>query len=542
MKKVTLLLILISAAALSGAQSAKGKPKLVVGIVVDQMRNDYLQRFEDLYGEGGFRRMMAEGFYCANHHFSYVPTSTGPGHASIYTGTTPSIHGIVANNWFDPRTSEDVYCTQDKSVKTIGIENADGQMSPANLQTTTITDELRLFWNMRSKVVGVSLKDRGAILPAGRTGTAYWYSKGKFISSSWYMGALPDWVNKFNSKNLPETYIQSGWSLLLKQERYSASLPDDSPYEKTFAGEEKPVFPKNLVKLTEENGPDFVIKNTPYGNTLVFEFAKAAMTAEGLGKDDVTDFLAVSFSTPDYMGHATGIRTVEIQDMYLRLDAELAQFFSFLDSEVGEGKYSVFLTADHGAAEVPNYALSQKLPAGYIDEKGMKADLDSILTEFHPLGGALLSRVEESCLFFNREKFKESGLNYTEVCENIARAVRNMNGIYNAYTGESIISGGGSNEFPRLQLNRGLYPPVVPDVIWVASSGWISYGPVGTTHGSPWRYDTHIPLLMYGSGVQKGMTYRETNIRDIAPTFSMLLGIPLPSGSTGAPVIEALRP
>ncbi len=523
------------------AQNTEGKPRLVVGIVVDQMRNDYLKRYENLYGEGGFSRMMKEGFYCANHHFSYVPTSTGPGHASVYTGTTPSIHGIVANNWYDPRMRQDIYCTQDKSVKTIGADNADGQMSPVNLQTTTITDELRLFWNFRSKVVGISLKDRGAILPAGRTGTAYWYSKSSFISSSWYMNELPEWVVKFNSQKLPEKYIQSGWSLLLAPERYTASLPDDSPYEKKFAGEDKPVFPKNLQKLTEENGADFVIKNTPYGNTLVFEFAKTVVVSEGLGKDPITDFLAVSFSTPDYMGHAAGIRAVEIQDMYLRLDAELAAFFSFLDKEVGKGKYSVFLTADHGAAEVPNFALSHKLPAGFIDEKGMKAQLDSILLEIHPFGGALLDRVEESCLFFNKEKLKESGLEYTALCEKIARAIRNLDGIYNAYSGESIIWGGGSNEFPRQHLNRGLYPPVAPDVIWVHSSGYIPYGPVGTTHGSPWRYDTHVPLLMFGKGINKGKTNRETNIRDIASTLSMLLGVPLPSGSTGIPVSEALQ-
>jgi predicted AlkP superfamily pyrophosphatase or phosphodiesterase len=540
MKYFIALVSIVAASLAAKAQSTDGKPRLVVGIVVDQMRNDYLQRYEDLYGSGGFKRMMNDGFYCANHHFSYVPTSTGPGHASVYTGTTPSVHGIVANNWYDPRTREDMYCAQDKSVKTVGADNADGQMSPVNLQTTTITDELRLFWNFKSKVIGISIKDRGAILPVGRTGTAYWYSKGSFISSSWYMNELPQWVVNFNKQNYPGKYIKTGWSLLLEPERYSASLPDDSPYEKKFAGEEKPVFPKNLKKLTEENGPDFVIKSTPYGNTLVFDFAKAAINAEGLGKDAITDFLAISFSTPDYMGHAAGIRAVEIQDMYLRLDAELAEFFSYLDKEVGVGQYSVFLTADHGAAEVPNYALDNKLPAGYIDEKGMKVLLDSMLTEIHPLGGSLLDRVEESCLFFNKENLKESGLDYTELCENIARRVRNLDGIYNAYTGESVIWSGGSDEFPHKQLNRGIYPPVAPDVIWVHLSGYISYGPVGTTHGSPWRYDTHIPLLMYGNGIEKGSTYRETNIRDIAPTFSMLLGIPLPSGSTGQVVHEAI--
>jgi predicted AlkP superfamily pyrophosphatase or phosphodiesterase len=505
------------------------------------MRNDYLHRYEELYGEGGFRRMMREGFVCANHHFSYMPTYTGPGHASVYTGTTPSGHGIVSNNWYDPITGQDMYCAQDKGVKTVGIDNADGQMSPRNLQSTTISDELRLFWNMRSKVVGISLKDRGAILPAGRSGTAYWYSKGRFISSTWYMKDLPPWVKRFNERDLPARYVKQGWEPLLPLKSYYASLPDNNPYERKFAGEDTPTFPKDLKKLTKENGADYVIKSTPYGNTLLLEFARAAIEAEGLGSDDITDLLAVSFSTPDYMGHAYGPRAVEVQDMYLRLDKELAGFFEYLDQRIGVGNYTVFLTADHGGAEVPAYMLEQKLPAGYLKEKEMAAAIADLLEQRWPGSSRWLRKVDEYGLFLHADSVYHADEELDDVCEYLASRIRRMDGIYNAYATEPILAGMAGEHFPMGHLYRGLYPPLAPDVVWIARSGWMAYGPVGTTHGAPWRYDTHAPLLFMGHGVKPGRTTRETQIRDIAPTLSMMLHIPLPSAATGTPIHELLR-
>jgi len=537
--KIYKLFIAFLFPAFVNAQVSADKPKLIVGIMVDQMRNDYLFRFEDGYGEGGFKRLMKDGYYCANHHFSYTPTSTGPGHASVYTGTTPSVHGIVGNNWYDPLTKEGMYCVQDKSVRTVGIANADGQMSPRNLQTTTITDELRLFWNMRSKVVGVALKDRGAILPAGKLGTAYWFSKSDFISSSYYMENLPAWVVKFNKENRVQKYIDAGWKPNLSLDAYTASLPDDNPYEKILAGEGKPVMPKNFKALAEENGAAELVKLSPYGNTITFDFAKAALVNEELGKDEITDFLAVSFSSPDYIGHAYGPRAVEVQDMYLKFDQELEDFLKFLDREVGKGAYLVFLTADHGAAEVATFSMDINLPGGMLNTKSLLAQFQILMEEIHPEGLNLIENLGDERLYFDRERVKAAGLNVDDLAQTVADKIARLEGVYAAYPSRDVIMGGAQN-FPLLQLQRGLHPTFAGDVVWVLKSGYLDYGKTGTTHGSPWRYDTHSPMFFFGKGVTPGITYRETNIRDIAPTISMMLNLPLPSGSTGNPIESLL--
>ncbi len=530
--------LLIAAAQFAAkAQPSNERPKLVVGIVVDQLRNDYLQRYGDQF-TGGFKRMLDEGFYCANNHFSYVPTYTGPGHASVYSGTTPAVHGIAANNWYDPRTKEGMYCVQDKSVRTIGIDNADGQMSPLNLKTTTITDELMLSLNFRSKVIGMSIKDRGAILPAGHLGKAFWYSKGQFISSSFYYDALPDWVNDFNDRKLVDTYLTKTWNLLLPLDQYTSSLPDDSPYETKWVGEQASLMPKNLSALVEANGKDNVFKRSPYGNTILIDLAQAAVKAEQMGKDADTDFLCISFSTPDYMGHAMGARALEVQDMYLRLDRELGAFFDFLDKEVGKGQYTVFLTADHGVADVPQFSIDNQLPGGYIDAKAIQGRILEQLEGHHAQGATFVEKVEEDRVFLNRKAISDAGADFTEVRDLLIRALRNEPGIYNAYPTEDILRVGGGTEFPLKQLTRGLYPPLAGDIAVLGNSGWISYGPTGTTHGSAWTNDTHVPLIFFGKGVPKGRTYRETNIRDIASTLSMLLNVSLPSGNTGSPILE----
>jgi predicted AlkP superfamily pyrophosphatase or phosphodiesterase len=523
------------------AQDTDDRPKLVVGIVVDQMRNDYLTRYADLYGEGGFKRLMNDGFYGANHRFSYMPTTTGPGHASVYTGTTPAIHSIVANDWYDPVSKQEMYCVEDRSVKTIGLNNAAGQMSPKNLKTTTVTDELKLFWNQRSKVIGVSLKDRGAVLPAGHLADgAYWYKDKKFISSSYYMDELPPWVNDFNNLNLVDTFLAKGWQPLLAKSIYTASLPDNNVYESIYEGEKYPTLPKDLVDLTEQNDPDEVFKRSPWGNSLVLEFGLAALINEGLGQDDITDFLALSFSSPDIAGHAYGPRSLEIQDMYLKLDNDLSMFFQFLDKYVGKGKYTVMLTADHGAADVAQYSIDNNLPGGYFDRKASKDLLEEILLSYDSLGVELIEEMEGNHLFFNREKLKEAEIAGQDLADYLAYEMSRMPGIYGAYSANRVRMSG-SSEFPIANLQRGLHPSLSGDVLFVMESGWMRYGNTGTTHGSPWVYDQHVPLLLYGFGVEKGKIYRETNIRDIAPTLSVIMGVPFPSGTTGSPIIEAIE-
>ncbi|MFT5595911.1 MAG: putative AlkP superfamily pyrophosphatase or phosphodiesterase [Flammeovirgaceae bacterium] len=523
------------------AQGTDNRPKLVVGIVVDQMRNDFLSRYADLYGEGGFKRLMEDGFYGANHRFSYTPTITGPGHASVYTGTTPAVHAIVANDWYDPISKKGMYCVEDKSVKSVGVDKAAGQMSPKNLKTTTVTDELKLFWNQKAKVIAVSLKDRGAVLPGGHLADgAYWYKDKKFITSSYYMDELPEWVNDFNNRNLVDTYFVKGWQPLLATSLYTASLPDNNPYESLYEGEKYPVLPKDLADLAKQNDPEEVLKRSPWGNSLILEFGLAAVIKEELGQDDITDFLALSFSSPDYMGHAYGPRSLEVQDMYLRLDNDLSEFFDFLDSYVGKGQYTIMLTADHGVADVAQYSIDNNLPGGYFDRKGSKELLTDILLEYDSLGLELIEEMEGNHIFFNREKLKEARIAVSDLADYMADEMCRMPGIYGAYPSEKIRLAG-SAEFPIRNLQRGLHPYLSGDVIFITESGWMRHGKTGTTHGSPWVYDQHVPLLLYGFGVEKGKTYRETNIRDIAPTLSLIMGVPFPSGMTGSPIIEAIK-
>ncbi|MEM9052491.1 MAG: alkaline phosphatase PafA [Bacteroidota bacterium] len=540
MSRILILLIGIVMSKNLFAQSTKDKPKLVVGIVVDQMRNDYLMRYADLYSKDGFKRLMDKGFYGANHRFSYMPTTTAPGHASVYTGTTPAIHGIAGNNWYDPIKKEGMYCVQDKSVKSVGSENAAGQMSPRNLKTTTVTDELELFWNKKSKVIGVSLKDRGAVLPAGHIPDgAYWYKDKKFITSSFYLDELPEWVQEFNEKNLVDKYIEKGWEPLFDIGVYGASLPDSNVYEATFAGEDYSTLPKDFKVLSLENNPNSLVKNSPWGNSLVLAFGKEAILKEEMGKDDITDFLAMSFSSPDYMGHAYGPRALEVQDMYLKLDLELAEFLKFLDKEVGKGNYTVMLTADHGAADVAQFSIDNQLPGGYFDKKRTKMLLEEVLLDYDTLGNAIIETLEGFHIFFNHELLKQSNIDSEHLSRYVARELTKFPGIYAAYsTYDARMSG--ATEFPLANLQRGIHPERSGDIVFVLHSGWMRYGKVGTTHGTPWVYDQNVPLLLYGHGIKKGKTYRETNIRDIAPTLSIIMGVPFPSGTTGSPVVEAI--
>ncbi len=507
MKRTLGIVAAVFFSVLALAQDTDDRPKLVIGIVVDQMRNDFLTRYADLYGEGGFKRLIDKGFYGANHRFSYMPTTTGPGHASVYTGTTPAIHSIVGNDWYDPITKEGMYCVQDKSVKTVGVDKAAGQMSPKNLKTTTITDELKLFWNQKSKVIAVSLKDRGAVLPGGHLADgAYWYNDKKFITSSYYMDELPQWVSDFNNLNLVDTFFAKGWQPLLAKAAYSASLPDNNAYESLYEGEKYPTLPKDLLDLAEQNDPEEVLKRSPWGNSLILEFGLAAVIKEELGQDEITDFLALSFSSPDYMGHAYGPRALEIQDMYLKLDNDLAMFFEFLDKYVGKGKYTVMLTADHGAADVAQFSIDNNLPGGYFDRSGSKELLEQVLLDYHSLGKELIEEMEGNQLFLNREKMKEAGISISDLADYLAMEISRFPGVYAAYSAEKVRLAG-SAEFPIVNLQRGLHPVLSGDVVFVMESGWMRYGSTGTTHGSPWVYDQHVPLLFYGFGVEKGKTY-----------------------------------
>jgi len=313
------------------------RPKLVVGIVVDQMRFDYLYKYLPYYGKGGFRRLMNEGSNFTFAHYNYDATKTAPGHASIYTGTTPFFNGIIANDWYDRVTGKNVNAVADPNYKSVGSLDDEGQASPNKLRSTTITDQLKLATKKRSKVFSISLKNRAAVLPGGHMPDGvFWYNMntGDFVTSSYYMKSLPKWVDEFNKKKLSDKYLAKGWKLFLPEDKYSISAPDESPSESDQFNEGHTSFPHTFENVKFEDRYR-VLPNTPFGDDLVAELSKAALINENLGKGIWTDFLAISFSSPDFMGHDYGTESYEIQDAYLRLDASIADLLSTLDKTIG---------------------------------------------------------------------------------------------------------------------------------------------------------------------------------------------------------------
>lgn len=519
------------------ASAQDNKPKLVVGIVVDQMRYDYLTRFYDKYGEGGFKRIIKEGFNCKNNHFNYVPTYTGPGHASIYTGTTPKYHGIIANNWYDKLTKKTVYCAGDSSVTAIGTSSNKERMSPHRMKTTTFADENRLFTQMKGKTIGISIKDRGAVLPAGHTGNAaYWFrgkDEGSFVSSSYFMKELPRWVKAFNFSRKIESYMKI-WDTYYDISTYTESGSDLNNFEGGFKGKKTATFPYNLKKLAKDNMGFDILKVTPFGNSIVADFAIEAIKNEALGKDDFTDVLTVSFSSTDYIGHNFGVNSKEIEDTYIRLDKDLERFLKVLDTEVGEGEYTLFLTADHGAVNVPAYLKSAKIPAGYVARDERKAKFNKFLIDTYGTVD-IVENISNNQIFLNRAMVKALDLDLEQIQKDIANAQLTYTHIYKVYTATTMSTVFFGDGIERL-LQNGHNQKRSGDVLLVDDPSFIAYSRTGSTHGSGLNYDTHVPLLFFGKGITKGHTYKKTEITDIAPTISALLGISFPNFTIGQPL------
>jgi predicted AlkP superfamily pyrophosphatase or phosphodiesterase len=523
-------------------QLSPDRPKLVVGIVVDQMRQEYLYRYYEKFGEGGFRKLMGEGFMMTNAHYNYVPTYTGPGHASVYTGTTPAVHGIIGNDWFDKDLKEEVNCVGDSSQKPVGSKG-NGDVSPWRMLGTTVTDELKISTQKRSKIISLSIKDRGAVLPGGHMANgAYWYngSNGEFITSTFYMNALPAWVTQFNNQKWADKYLSQTWSTLLPIDKYTESGPDDSPYEEIFKGKERPTFPYELKELRAKNGNYNFLPETPFGNDILNELAKTAIREEALGKNAVTDFLAVSFSSTDIVGHAFGPNSVEVEDLYLRLDKNITDLLTTLDNEVGAGRYTVFLTADHGVADVPQYLKDNQIPAGYF--RPDTAVVNSFFRNAFP-GKEIIEGRSNNQLYLNHGLFqgdpKSAGIDLLVATETIAKFAESLDGVAAAFTKGNLKQGAYDEEGLRGFVIRGYHAKRSGDLAIINEPSWTSSSsPQGTTHGSPYTYDTHVPMLFYGFGIKKGTSSVYHPITDIAPTISVLLRIAFPNGCTGNPIDE----
>ena len=542
----SILFLLASIVALNATAQQQQSPKLVVGIVVDQMCYDYLYRYADKFSKGGFKRLMKNGANCRNTHYNYVPTYTGPGHASIYTGTTPANHGIVANDWIDRVSGASVNCVQDDQMKTVGSTSTGGQCSPHFLKTHTVTDQLKMTYPT-AKVISMSIKDRGAILPGGHLSDgSYWYdySSGQFITSSFFKPDLPSWVKQFNETNYVKSSMEKTWEPLLPIEQYTESQPDNSPYEQRIGGKTSPTFPYNLKEMSKVVSPFELFTVTPFSNTYLADFALRSITAENLGQDNQTDMLCVSFSTPDIVGHAFGPYSVEIEDIYLRLDLEIERMLNYLDKEIGKKDYVFFVTADHAVVPVPQHLVDQKLPGGYFY---LNDRLNSLRKSISQAFGADLFIGEDNLnIYLDRPKMDSLGIFPREVQLFVADLIRNWDGVKAVYTADELLSFSVDEEWKDM-IKNGYDYKRSGDVIFILESGYLpksvesESSKRGTSHGSAFNYDTQVPLLWYGKQIKPQSIHRRVEITDIAATLSQLFFIQRNGSMTGQPIIELLQ-
>jgi len=503
------------------------KPKLVVAIVVDQMRYDYLTRLSSKFSDEGFNRLVNEGFNCLNTHFNYVPTVTGPGHTSIATGSTPSIHGIVGNEWYDRENREELYCATDLNYQNIGGNAYYGKKSPNNMLANTFADQNRIHNKMKSKTIAISVKDRGAIFMGGKNANAsYWFygkDKGEWITSSYYMDELPDWVKDFNQPKNISRYIND-WELLYNIQDYDLKREDNNNFEKLFKGKNDSGFPYMTESLMEKNDGFDMINETPYGNVMTTDLAIAAIEGESLGKDKYTDVLSIGYSSPDYIGHNFGVFSLETEDNYLRLDLEIKRLLNYLDKNIGNENYSLFLTADHGALEIPAYLNSIGEKAMAVNKSKFSKEVEQFLIESFKdkFNEFPIEDVQNNQLYINYDVV--DSLEIDDFKNKIIEHLETYDFISSAHSLDKLVSSSELTEYQEL-IKNGYHPDRSGDIVFILEPQTIIYGEKGTTHGSGYNYDTHVPLIFYGKGIKKGETKSRTNIVDIAPTINALLGL-----------------
>lgn len=542
MKIVFFLILVFSVSSSVISQNSKKippeKPKLIVALVVDQMKNEYISKYWNKFEDNGFKRLIGEGAYCRNTNLDYIFTQTAVGHATIFTGAMPSYHGIISNYWYNSTKSLKVYCVDDDKVKSVGVKGDFGKKSPRKLLTTTIGDEIKLSNAGKSKVISISLKDRAAILPGGHTANGvFWFDteSGTWITSTYYMDTLPKWVKEFNQKKYPDLYIERQWTTLLPIEQYTESAEDKNNFEVGFVGN-KVTFPYDLKLMRGESKSYELLLSTPYGNTLTKDFALAAIVNENLGNDVYPDFLSVSFSATDYIGHEFGPSSIEVEDTYLRLDKEIAHFLEFIDTNFGKENVLVFLTSDHGVAEVPKYLMEQDIPAGYFNYNYAVTLLKSYLNAVYGYGDWVKTYMTKQ-IYLNHILIEDSKLDLVDVQNKVAQFFVQFTGVANATTATALQNNNftnGINEKMKNNYNQNRSG----DVIINLEPGWLEETSEATNHNSAYTYDTHIPLIWYGWKVTRKTITRRVSVTEIAPTISTLLNIPFPNGCMSQPIIE----
>ncbi|UCG28613.1 MAG: alkaline phosphatase family protein [Bacteroidales bacterium] len=525
------------------AQIPPEKPRLVIQIVVDQMRYDYINRYWEKFEEGGFKRLIDEGTFCKNANFNYLFTQSAPGHATISTGTTPDHHAIVSDKWYVRLKDTMIFCTFDPEIRPVGGSFENGRHSPTNLLSTTIGDELRLSTNFRSKVFSIALKEQTAILSGGHTcNGAFWYDgiTGTWMSSSYYLDSLPGWLSEFNEKAFPDLYLDREWNTLLPIEEYTESTNDTTQFEVGFGN--RSVFPYDLERISRigRNRTDYsILLSTPFGNTFTKDLALTIIMEEELGIDGYPDLLNIGFSSTDYIGLRFGPSSVEIEDTYIRLDKDIAHLLQFIDEYIGKKNVLVLLTSDHGVARIPDYLNESRIPSGYFNRNQAMSLLKSYLNVIYGSGDWVSAYFEQQ-IFLNHVLIEDSNIDLEEMQTRIARFMIQFSGVSNAITSSTLLTTNFTEGiFHKIQ--NGYHQKRSGDIIINLEPGWVEENSHSTGHNSAYPYDTHVPLIWYGWKISRSSVLRPVSMTDIAPTIAFFLNISLPTASTGQLLMELTR-
>jgi hypothetical protein len=551
---VVLLLALVLLSPSSEAQRqasrpgpARSKPKLVLVIVVDQFRYDYLERFGDLFGSGGFRRLMNEGALFTNANYDYVPTFTACGHAAIFSGSVPALNGIVGNTWFDRESGKVRVMVADDSAHLVtgkGTSAKGGAASPRTLIGTTIGDQMRLANNFQSKVVTASLKDRAAVLPGGqRPNGAFWFSEadGEFVSSDYYFKELPAWVKTFDTADRADRYFGMKWERTLPAEAYRRAQAENLPLQRSSLGAR---FPYVVTGGEEKPGPKFynAFVITPFASEYLAAFGKAAVEAESLGADEYPDLLSISFSSPDLAGHFYGPDSQETEDTYIRLDRVIADLLSYIDRKVGLANTIIAVTGDHGVAPVPEYMRSKGFDAARVPGREVSDAANKALGARFGEGKWVINFINDQ-LYLDQRLIAEKKVDPAEAERVAGEAALAADGVVNYYTRTQIVGGRMPGGPVARRVTNGFNRGRSGDVWLITKPLWFfAEGELPTTHGSAYNYDTHVPLIILGAGVRAGRYNGDCSPSDIAPTLAAMLGIEPPSNRTGRVLVEALAP
>lgn len=540
-------LLSTSAAAQQRRRAANAPPnsakpvRLVVGIVIDQFRYDYLTRFHDQFGEGGFKRLLSGGAVFTNANYIHTPTFTACGHATFMSGATPAMNGVIGNEWFDRESGSRVTSVSDSKVKLLGGPEGASGMSPSKLIGSTIGDELKLATAGQAKVISVSFKDRSAILPAGkRPNGAYWFnaSAGALVSSTYYFDDLPEWVKKFNREMRPDRFFGKRWERLLPESAYQRSTADDMPYEKNAAGNK---FPYTITGGEEIPGKGFYsqFEYTPFANDYLIDFAKAAIESEHLGADDTTDLLTISFSANDLVGHVYGPYSHEVQDITLRTDRTLAELLNYLDRKIGLDRVVIALTADHGVAPVPEHARQYGL-GGRIEPKSVTDAVENALDKSFGEEKWVLAFYNGN-IYLDEAVIERRKIAVEEAERVASQTVVKIDGVAECFTRSQILSG----RLPQTKIARsvanGFHAQRNGNMVVVPQPFFFIAESSATTHGTPYVYDTHVPMIFYGAGIAAGTYYEDSSPADIAPTLAALLKIEIPSNSVGRILSKVIK-